>query len=130
MKHKNNQTGYRSPAQLVAEACSGLRLFVSVLAITYAYIVFINRPWWEKLVLALSVIPIAIVSNSARIVATGLLYTVTTSEPLRKLAHDWAGIGMIGFAAVLFWLLLTYLKAVIVEEEALDMATVVRQAEI
>jgi exosortase len=120
----------RDERLVVAEACSGLRLFVSVLALTYAYIAIINRPWWEKLMLALSAIPIAIVSNSARIVATGLLYTVTTSETLRHLAHDWAGFAMIAFAAVLFWLLLKYLKLVIVEEEAMDMASVVRQAKI
>src|SRR5262249_28968354 len=37
----------------VAQACSGLRLFMSVIALTYAYVTIIRRPWWEKVLLAL-----------------------------------------------------------------------------
>jgi exosortase len=114
----------------VAQACSGLRLFMSVLALTYAYIMIIQRPWWEKLLLALAAVPIAIISNSARIVATGLLYQITQSESIRQWAHDSAGWGMILFAAVLYWLLLWYLRRLIHEEEDVDMATLVRQAQI
>ena len=112
----------------VAQACSGLRLFMSVLALTYAYIAVIRRPWWEKGLLALSAIPIAIISNVARIVATGLLYEITTSAWIRHLAHDSAGWGMILFAGGLFWLVLAYLRLLLVEEEAASMAAVVRQA--
>lgn len=111
----------------VAQACSGLRLFVSVLALTYAYITVISRPWWEKLMLALAAVPIAIIANMARIVATGLLYECTKSEWARKLAHDSAGWGMILFAAAAFGLLLWYLKHLIVEEETVEIDSIVRR---
>jgi exosortase len=115
---------------LVAEACSGLRLFVSTLALTYAYITLIRRPWWEKAFLALTAIPIAIVSNATRIVVTGLLYQITDNEALRQMAHDYAGFGMIVLAAGLFWLVLWYLGKLIREDEAMDMASLVRKARI
>ncbi len=112
----------------VAQACSGLRLFMSVLALTYAFITVIARPWWEKLMLALAAIPIAIVSNSARIVVTGLIYEYTKSESIRRMAHDSAGWGMILFAAAVFGLLLWYLKHLIVEEETVEIDSIVRRA--
>jgi exosortase len=111
----------------VAQACSGLRLFVSVLALAYAYLAIIRREWWEKLILAISVIPIAIVANSTRIVATGLIYQCTTSEWARRLTHDLAGWGMILVAAAMFWMLLWYLKRLTCEEEVMDMASLVRE---
>jgi exosortase len=114
----------------VAQACSGLRLFVSVLALTYVYIAITHRQWWEKLLLALASIPIAIIANSARIVTTGLIYEATKSEWFRKLAHDSAGWGMILFAAAAFWLLLWFIGRVIQEEETADLATLVKQAKI
>jgi len=114
----------------VAQACSGLRLFMSVMALTYVYITVISRPWWEKVLLALSAIPVAIISNSARIVATGLLYEVTKNEAARHFVHDSAGWGMIVFAAGLFALLLWYLKHIIVEEETVEIGSIVRRAAI
>lgn len=110
----------------VAQACSGLRLFVSISALAYAYVAMVRRPWWEKLLLVLAVIPVAIVSNSARIVATGLLYQITSSESIRKMAHDSAGWGMIVLATALFWLVLKYLKLLVREQEIMDVADLMR----
>jgi exosortase len=114
----------------VAQACSGLRLFVSVLALTYAYVAIIRRPWWEKLLLVFAAVPVAIISNSARIVVTGLIYQITTSEWLRGLAHDSAGWGMILFAAAVFWLCLWYFRQLVREEETVDISAIVRQARV
>ena len=100
------------------------------LALTYAYITLIRRPWWEKAFLALAAVPIAIVSNATRIVVTGLLYQITESEATRQFAHDYAGFGMILLAAGLFWLVLWYLSKLIREDEAMDMASLVRKARI
>lgn len=112
----------------VAQACSGLRLFMSIVALTYAYLAMMRGPWWEKVMLALACIPIAIISNSARIVATGLLYRLTDNEWMRHLAHDSAGWAMILFACSLLGLLLGYLRILFVEVEQVDMRTVVRSA--
>jgi exosortase len=114
----------------IAEACSGLKMFVGTLVLTYAYVVIIRRPWWEKLLVVLAAVPVAIISNVARIVATGFLYQWTTNAQIRTAVHDAAGIAMFLFAAVLFWLLLAYLRLLVREEEIMDMTTVVKQCRV
>lgn len=111
----------------VAQACSGLRLFMSMMALAYVFVVVVKRAWWEKALLVAALVPIAIISNSARVVSTGLLYRMTTDPGLRKFAHDFAGIGMILFAAALFGLVLWYLKLLIREDEVMDAAALARR---
>jgi len=57
----------------VAEACSGIRslLSLSFLALVYAY--WFDRKVWMRPVLLVAAIPIAIVSNSARVTLNGIL---------------------------------------------------------
>jgi exosortase/archaeosortase family protein len=114
----------------VAQACSGLRLFLSVIALAYAYAVLIRRTWWEKAILLSAAAPIAIVSNSARIVITGLLFQFTTSEMAHHFSHDFAGWVMIPLAAALFWLVLWYLGKLILEEEVLEMSALMRESRV
>jgi exosortase len=113
----------------IAQACSGLRLFVSVVALAYCYVVLVRRSWWEKLLLVAAVAPIAILTNSLRIVATGLLYEYSTSEIGRRFAHDFAGWAMIPVAAALFAAVLWYLARLFEEEEVVEMAALVRKLE-
>lgn len=110
----------------VAQACSGLRLFVSITALAYVYVVVSQRPWWEKLALVAIMPLVAVAANSARIVATGLIYQATSSEWIRKVAHDSAGWGMILIAAAMFWLVLGYLKLVIREEAVMEMSALIQ----
>jgi exosortase len=112
----------------VAQACSGLRLFVGIVALTYAYVVLLNRHWWEKLLLVASAAPIAIAANAARVVATGLLYQWLPGEQARQWVHDVAGWGMVLFAAAAFWLLLLYLRRLVKEERVMDMTAMVRHS--
>ena len=35
----------------VARACSGLRIFVSIVALAFAYAVIVRRPWWTKVLI-------------------------------------------------------------------------------
>ena len=115
----------------VAQACSGLRLFVGIVALTYAYVVVLRRPLWEKAALIAAAPLIAIVSNAARIVVTGLLYRQLLPGPAAAAwIHDGAGWAMIALAAVLFWLWLRYLKLLVQEEEVMDMMAVVRQCRV
>jgi exosortase len=111
----------------VAQACSGLRLFLGVIALSYAFVVIIDRPLWEKIALVASAAPIAVVSNAARIIVTGLLCQQFQPGPAaRSWIHDGAGFGMILFAAGLFWLLLRYLRLLVREERVLDMSDAIR----
>jgi exosortase len=99
----------------VEEACSGLRIFMTIAALAFAYIMLVRRSWWEKSILLLSTVPIALAVNAARIVATGLFYEFVSGEAAHKFAHDFAGWMMIPMAAVLFWMVLWYLSKLVYE---------------
>src|SRR5207245_11693129 len=43
----------------VAQACSGLRLFMTIVAMAYVYIVLVRRTWLEKGILLAAIAPIA-----------------------------------------------------------------------
>jgi len=112
----------------VAQACSGLRLFISVMAVAYAYVALVQRSWLEKAFLVLSVVPIAILANVTRIVVTGLLIEYTTGEMAHKFSHDFAGLAMIPLALLMFAGAHWYLTQLFPEQEELDMAALVRQS--
>jgi exosortase/archaeosortase family protein len=56
----------------VADACSGLRMVTIFCALAVAMVFLIERPWWDKLIILLSAIPIALIVNIVRITLTGL----------------------------------------------------------
>lgn len=111
----------------IEQACSGLRIFVGIVALAFAYLIIFRRAWWEKALLLVSVLPIALVANSARIVITGLLYQYVSGEAAQRFAHDVAGWVMIPFAAGLFALVLWYLDRLVREVELVDIKAVVHR---
>jgi exosortase len=113
----------------IAQACSGLRLFVTIVAMAYAYVVLVKRTWWEKGILIASIVPIAIAANASRIVTTGLLFQYTSGETAHKFAHDFAGWAMIPLAAAMFGMVLCYLSLLIRQDEIMDMSVLVREVE-
>lgn len=116
-----------SKAQLeVAQACSGLRVLVGITALAVAYVLVCPQTWWERLLLLAGVIPAAILANVMRIVVTGLLYQYVSDGAARKFAHDFAGWGMILFAAGLFAGALWYVRALFRVEHVLDVGDLVR----
>jgi exosortase len=111
----------------IEQACSGLRIFIGIGALAFAYVVIVRRALWEKAVLLLSVVPIALIANTTRIVITGLLYQYVSGEAARHFSHDLAGLVMILYAAGLFALVLWYLGKLVREVEALGPDAVVRR---
>jgi exosortase len=75
----------------VVEACSGLRMLVVFIALSSAMALLARRPWLDKLLLLVSAIPIAVVSNILRITATGILHETTSSETANAFFHDLGG---------------------------------------
>jgi exosortase len=98
----------------VADACSGLRMVTIFCALAVAMVFLIERPWWDKFIILLSAIPIALVVNIIRISITGLIYYWGggESELVRKLAHDWAGYFMMPVALGFLWLELQMLERI------------------
>jgi exosortase len=104
----------------VERACSGLRIFIGVLALSYVYAMLARRNIWEGVAIVLATIPIALISNMSRIVITGLCYQWFSGEAARKFSHDFAGFFMIGLAAGLFGLLVLYMRWLIQDAQTLD----------
>jgi exosortase len=94
---------------MVAEACSGLRIFVGIFALAFAFVLFSRWSWWQKALALIAALPVAIVANVTRIIGTGLLHELVSGEAAHKFSHDLAGIVMIPFAAMIFWGFLVYL---------------------
>lgn len=103
----------------VEEACSGLRIFVGIFALAFAFVLFSRWSLWQKAVTLLVTLPIAIVANVIRIVVTGLLYQYVSTTAGQRFSHDLAGLVMIPLAALLFWLFLIYLDRLFPEVEEL-----------
>ena len=92
----------------VEEACSGMRIFIGIFALAFAFALFSRWSWWQKGIVLLSVLPVAIAANVTRIVVTGLLYQWVSSDAGQKFSHDVAGFVMIPFAALIFWMVLIF----------------------
>ena len=96
----------------VALACNGLRMLMTMAATVMATVILLPLPNWKRIALLLSIVPIALVSNMARIVATGWCYYLfdgrhcqALGARLGRLADDAAGIGTVGLElGVLSWL--------------------------
>lgn len=57
----------------VAEACSGIRSLLSLLALAVAYGYLAESRVWKRIALAVAMVPIAIFTNALRIVGTGVM---------------------------------------------------------
>jgi exosortase len=104
----------------IEEACSGLRIFVGIFALAFAFALFSRWSWWQKGLALAAALPVAIVANVARVVTTALLYQLFSSEAAMHFSHDLSGFVMIPFAAALFWLFLIYLDRLFPQVETLS----------
>ena len=57
----------------VAEACSGIRSLISLLALAVVFAYFSQKSTLKRILLVLSTFPIAIIANAARVTGTGIL---------------------------------------------------------
>ncbi len=82
----------------VEEACSGLRMMTAFVIIAGAFALVLNRPKWQRLVIVLSSLPVAIFTNSIRLIITAILFDALGSEFAEKFFHDFGGFAMVPFA--------------------------------
>jgi exosortase len=102
----------------VAEACSGIRSLMSLgaLAIIYGYLM--ETRIWVRVLLALASVPIAIVSNSVRIIGTGLLVQYWDPEKAEGYFHaSWGWIIFI-ISLLLLYLLHRLIRIIVPEKVA------------
>lgn len=110
----------------VAHACSGIRFLMSILAIAFAAILLMRRPWWQNVCVIALAVPLALFVNAARIAMTGILLQhhselvrrfAPNASNLSVVADEFSGLVMIFVAVGLFFAFLWYLGKVFREVE-------------
>ncbi|MBJ6723695.1 exosortase A [Geomesophilobacter sediminis] len=85
----------------VADACSGIRSLISLLAIGVAYAFYLPMSGWRRLLLVACSIPIAVFANACRVIGTGFLAQYWGSRAAEGFFHEFAGLAVFGVAMVL-----------------------------
>ncbi|HPS55244.1 MAG TPA: exosortase [Sedimentisphaerales bacterium] len=84
----------------VAEACNGLRMITAFFVISGMVVLLVNRKWWEKLIVLLSCLPVALLCNTVRLVITSICFTMLKGEHWERIFHDFGGYAMMPLALV------------------------------
>ncbi len=85
----------------VADACSGIRSLVSLLALSVAYAFFTKHSIAGRLIIILSAVPIAIVTNALRVIITGILAQYWGAGAAEGFFHEFAGLMVFALAMLL-----------------------------
>lgn len=86
----------------VAEACSGIRSLLSLTFLGQAYVYLFDPKVWMRAVVAILIVPIAVLANSGRIIFTAVIGAIN-QEWAHGIYHDYAGwvVFAVAFAALL-----------------------------
>ena len=100
----------------VEEACSGMRLLMAFGALATAISYLSDRPTWERIVLIVSAVPVAILCNLLRVVITGVLYYLGYPEYAQGLFHTFTGLLMLIPAGLMYLGLAKLMNVLVVED--------------
>jgi exosortase len=117
---EGNRIELESQAMNVVDQCSGLRMLTIFIALAVAIaLISGHRPRWERIVIVLSSVPIALLVNCIRITMTGLLYSLNVNEEItNRIFHDLAGWIMMPLAIGFLFLEMQILSRLIIEEKS------------
>ncbi len=86
----------------VADACSGIRSLMSMIALGVAYAYLFQNGVIKRLILVLFIVPITIAANVARVTGTGILSHYVGSVAAQGFFHEFAGIFVFLVAFAMF----------------------------
>lgn len=103
----------------VETACSGLHMLTVFVALCVAVVLVVDFPIWQRIVIVISSMPIALAVNIMRITGTGILFTIlpASQENLREFFHGGAGLAMPPLALVMLFLEYKILSNLFVEDD-------------
>jgi exosortase len=99
----------------VVDACSGLKMMVTFAAFSAGAVLLMQRTRFEKLMVLLGIVPIAIATNVMRITATGLGYLWFTDKATLDFLHDLNGWMMMPAGLVLLGIEVWVLKKLVLD---------------
>ncbi|MBM4136442.1 MAG: exosortase/archaeosortase family protein [Nitrospira sp.] len=85
----------------VADACSGIRSLMSLLALSVAFAFLSQNTTLKRVIVIFSAIPIAIFANSLRVIVTGILAQYWGSRAAEGFFHEFAGLAVFGVAVAM-----------------------------
>lgn len=87
----------------VAEACSGIRSLISLLALGIIFGYFADPRGWVRTVIALATVPVAIIANGARVAGTGIAAHRFGPAVAEGFFHEFSGwvVFVVAFAILL-----------------------------
>jgi exosortase len=101
----------------VVEACSGVRSLMAYLALCVAWAYLEDRPLWQRAVLVLSAVPIAILCNVLRVATTCEMYVLDKPALGQDFMHTFTGLLVMIPALGMLWLVSKLLRSLFVEED-------------
>ena len=84
----------------VADACSGLRSLMSLIALSVAFAYLTQKKTWKRWLLIFSALPVAVFTNMMRVFVTGVLAKHYGSVAAEGFFHEFAGF-MVFFVAMI-----------------------------
>jgi len=109
----------------IEQACSGMRLLITMSALGVAMAFLSERPLWHRLVMILACVPIAIFCNIIRVTATGFMVVFGREDLARGFWHTMLGLGMLAIAFSLYGAISYVLNHLFIEQEPDEHATIV-----
>lgn len=100
---------------VVAEVCSGVRSLMAYVALGVAWAYLEQRPMWQRGVLVLSTVLIAVLCNVLRVTITCEMYVIDRPEWGQDFMHEFMGLLMLAPALVMFWLLSVLMQRLFIE---------------
>lgn len=87
----------------VVDACSGLRYLFPLMAVGFIVAYIYRAPFWKRLVLFVSTVPITVLMNSLRIAMIGITVEYWDREMAEGILHDFEGwvVFMVSLAVLL-----------------------------
>jgi exosortase len=104
----------------VAEACSGVRSLMAYVALAVAWAYLEDRPVWQRIVIVVAAVPVAIFCNVLRVLITCTMYVIDRPELGQGVMHEFAGMVMLVPALGLLWLLSVVMNSLFIEDDDVD----------
>lgn len=85
----------------VADACSGIRSLMSLIALAVAYAYFLDVSNVRRWLIIIAAVPIAVATNAMRVIVTGILAQWWGAAAAEGFFHEFAGLAVFALAIVL-----------------------------
>lgn len=85
----------------VADACSGIRSLISLLALATAYAFLMKTSNVRRWIIIFSAVPIAVATNALRVIVTGILAQWWGASAAEGFFHEFAGMAVFAMAMVM-----------------------------